>query len=132
ILLGGCNVQTVSSPEPSAPPAPAEAPTVKVVHPERKDVRRRIERPSFNIEAYERTALYAKLAGYVRKWNVDMGDPVRKDDILAELHIPELEVEVKQKDASVRQAVAEIKQAEAAVLRWQAELKHAEAQYERL
>src|SRR4029077_15824886 len=45
---------------------------------------------------------------------------------------PEMQVELKQKEASVRQASSEIKQAEAAVLRWQADLKHAEAQYERL
>src|SRR5207245_2844254 len=70
--------------------------------------------------------------GYVRKWNYDIGDSVRKDDVLAELHIPEMEVELKQKEASVRQAASEIKQAEAAVLRWQADLKRAETQYDRL
>src|SRR5207248_9528571 len=43
-----------------------------------------------------------------------------------------MEVELKQKQAAVRQASAEIKQAESAVLRAQAELKHAESQYERL
>jgi multidrug efflux pump subunit AcrA (membrane-fusion protein) len=90
---------------------------VKVVYPEKKDVRRPIERPGYNIEAYERTSLYAKIAGYVQKWNVDMGDSVRKDDILAELYIPEMEVELKQKEASVRQAASEIEQAEAAKLR---------------
>jgi RND family efflux transporter MFP subunit len=105
---------------------------VKVVHPEKKEVRRLIERPGFNIEAYERTPLYAKIAGYVQKWNVDMGDTVRKDEILAELYIPEMEVEIKQKQAAVRQASAEIKQAESAVLRAQAELRHAESQYQRL
>jgi RND family efflux transporter MFP subunit len=105
---------------------------VKVVHPEKKDVRRLIERPGYNIEAYERTALYAKIPGYVRKWNFDMGDSVRKDDILAELYIPEMDVEVRQKEAAIRQGVAEIKQAESAVARAQAELKHAESQYERL
>jgi RND family efflux transporter MFP subunit len=105
---------------------------VKVVHPEKKDVLRLIERPGFNIEAYERTALYAKIAGYVLKWNVDMGDSVHKDDILAELYIPEMEVELKQKNAAVRQASSEIGQAEAAELRAQAELKRAESQYVRL
>ena len=42
---------------------------MKVVHPEKKDVRRLIERPGYNIEAYERTPLYAKIAGYVLKWH---------------------------------------------------------------
>src|SRR5438105_15690649 len=57
---------------------------------------------------------------------------VHKDEVLSDLYIPEMEVELKQKQAAVRQASAEIKQAESAVLRAQAELKHAESQYERL
>src|SRR5260370_29167141 len=116
VLLGtvaGCNRPSAASPEQGAAP---KTPEVKVVKPEKKDVRRPIERPGFNIEAYERTPLYAKIAGYVRKWNVDIGDHVRKDDILAELYIPEMEVELKQKDAGVGQAAAEIKQADAAGL----------------
>src|SRR5205823_6518607 len=112
-----------------APPAP---PAVQVVHPAKKDVRRRIERPGYNVEAYERTLVYAKLPGYVRKWNADMGDRVRKDDVLAELSIPEMEVEFVQKKAAVRQAAAEIKQTEAAALRAHAELLRAKSQYERL
>jgi RND family efflux transporter MFP subunit len=43
-----------------------------------------------------------------------------------------MEVELRQKQAAVRQASSEIKQAEAAVLRAQAELKRAQSQYERL
>src|SRR5262249_40787539 len=86
----------------------------------------------YNVEAYERTALYAKIAGYVRKWNFDMGDSVHKDDLLAELYIPELEVELSQKEAAVGQAASEIKQSDAALLRAQFELERAKGQYERL
>src|SRR5439155_2953167 len=74
----------------------------------------------------------AKIPGYILKWNFDIGDSFNKNDVLAELYIPEMDVEVKQKEASIRQALSEIKQAESAVLRWQAELKHAESQYQRL
>ena len=132
VLLGmvsGCNRPSAASPEQAAAP---KTPEVKVVRPEKKDIRRPIERPGYNIEAYERTLVYAKIPGYVQKWNFDMGDRVHKGDILAELYIPEMDVEFKQKDAAVRQASSEIKQAEAAVLRWQADLKHASSQYERL
>jgi HlyD family secretion protein len=131
-LVTGCNRQATPSSDQAAKPSPSETPAVKIVHPEKKDVRRLIERPGYNIEAYERTPLYAKIAGYVRKWNSDIGDSVRKDDVLAEVYIPEMEVELKQKEASVRQALSEIKQAASAVLRGQAELKHAESQYQRL
>jgi HlyD family secretion protein len=132
VLLGwmpGCDRPSVALPDQGAAP---KVPEVKVVRPQKKDVRRPIERPGYNIEAYERTLVYAKVPGYVQKWNFDIGDRVHKGDLLAELYIPEMDVELKQKEAGVRQASSEIKQAEAAVLRWQADLKHAESQYERL
>jgi RND family efflux transporter MFP subunit len=131
-FAAGCNRPAAPSPNQANQPAPVEAPTVKVVHPERKDVRRPIERPGYNIEADEKTPLYAKIAGYVGKWNVDIGATVHKDDVLAELYIPEMEVELKQKEASVGQAAAEIKQADAAVVRARAEWARAKSQYERM
>jgi RND family efflux transporter MFP subunit len=131
-LAAGCNRQPTASSDKPAQAAPAGPAAVKVVHPERKDVRHPIERPGYNIEAYERTPIYAKIAGYVRKWNFDMGDAVRKGDILAELDIPEMDVELKQKQASILQAASEIKQAEADVLRTQAEERRAKSQYDRL
>src|SRR5579885_3146076 len=67
----------------------ADASAVKVVRPQKRDIRRLIERPGFNIEPYEQTPLYAKIAGYVRSWNFDIGDSVRKGDVLAEIYIPE-------------------------------------------
>jgi RND family efflux transporter MFP subunit len=131
-LTSGCNRPTPSPQERSAQASGVETPSVKVVKPEKKNVRRLIERPGYNIEAFERTPLYAKIPGYVLKWNFDIGDSVQKNEILAELYVPEMDVELKQKEASVRQAMSEIKQAESAVLRWQAELERAKAQYERL
>jgi multidrug efflux pump subunit AcrA (membrane-fusion protein) len=110
----------------------SEPPSVKVGHPEKRNVRRLIERPGYNIQAYERTLIYADIAGYVRKWNSDMGDNVHKDQVLAELYVPEMEVELKQKEAAIQQASSEIKLAEAAMLRSQAELKRALSQYQRL
>src|SRR5436309_963630 len=131
-LVAGCNRPAADSSDQAAGASPSGTPAVKVVRPEKKDVRRLIERPGFNIEAFERTPLYAKIAGYVLKWNVDIGDRVHKDDLLAELYIPEMEVELKQKEAAVRQAAAEIKQADAAVQRAEADEERAKSQYERL
>jgi RND family efflux transporter MFP subunit len=128
-MSSGCTRQQPASPVPEEA---LKTPEVKVVRPEKKNVRRSIERPGYNIEPYERTLVYAKIPGYVQKWNFDIGDRVHKGDILAELYIPEMDVELKQKEAAIRQATSEIKQAETAVLRWQADLKHAQSQYERL
>ncbi len=120
--------------QPAAPvdQAASKTPELKTVRPEKKDVRRLIERPGFNIEAYERTPLYARIAGYVKKWTADIGDRVHKDDVLAELVVPEMVVELKQKEASIRQASSEIEQAKAVVQRAEAEAERAKSQYERL
>jgi multidrug efflux pump subunit AcrA (membrane-fusion protein) len=95
-------------------------------------VRQPIEQPGFNIEAFQETPLYARLTGYVRKWNVDIGDHVRKDDVLAELAVPEMEVDLRQKEAAVRQAAAELGQARAAVLTAKAREDRTKSQYERM
>lgn len=131
VALLGCDRP---APAPSAtPPRPAaEGPAVRTVRPERKTVRHAIDQPGFNIEAFQETALYAKVSGYVAKWNVDMGDPVKKGDVLAELDVPEMVVEVKQKEASIRQAEAQVRQAKAAVLTAEARLGRSKSQYERL
>src|SRR5262249_22389392 len=121
-----------------APPAPVEepsgppAPKVTVVKPQRQTVRRNIERPGYNVEAYQRTRLYAKIPGYVREWKVDIGASVRKGQVLAVLDVPEMEVELLERKAAVRQAEAEVRQARAAAERARAEGRHTQSQDERL
>jgi RND family efflux transporter MFP subunit len=143
-LTSGCNRPSGSTSDQAATPAGAQTAEVKVVKPEKKDVRRLIERPGFNIEAYEHTLLYAKIAGYVQKWNFDMGARVKgpkydsggkliyPGDILAEIYIPELEVELDQQEAAIEEATSKIQQAKAAKLRAEAELKRADSQYQRM
>jgi multidrug efflux pump subunit AcrA (membrane-fusion protein) len=48
-----------------------------------------VGQPSF-VESYERTSVYPKITAYIAKWNADIGDKVRKGDVLAELFVPEL------------------------------------------
>ncbi len=99
---------------------------VVVVKPERRTLRRLIEQPA-QVLAYERTPLVARIAGYVQKVYVDIGDKVKGpeyDDqgkqvkagqVLAELWVPELEEELKQKRALVGQAQAQVAQAQASL-----------------
>ena len=67
------------------------------------------------LQAFETTAIHAKIAGYVKNWTVNIGAAVKKGQILAELSVPELDAELRQKQAAIEQAVAKHKQAEAAV-----------------
>ncbi len=131
--LPGCERPLASAPQPgTAPPQPAAEAAVQTVRPERKTVRHAIDQPGFNIEAFQETALYAKVPGYVARWSADIGKEVKKGDVLAELDVPEMVVEVQQKEASVRQAEAQVAQAKAAELTAQARLERAKSQYERL
>ena len=84
-----------------------------------------MEQPG-TVQAYEETHLFARVPGYVRKVNVDIGKLihgpkyddtgklVKNGDVLAELSVPEMEEEARQKQAMVRQADAEVEQADKA------------------
>src|SRR5205085_11917312 len=72
-MASGCNRPSAGSTNQAAAPGTPEVKVVRVMRPEKKDVRRLIERPGYNIEAYERTPLYAKIPAYVQKWNFDIG-----------------------------------------------------------
>jgi RND family efflux transporter MFP subunit len=96
VLLSGC---TRADPPDAA--AINLEPAVKVVHAARRDIVHTIEQPGV-IGAYERTALYAKVSGFVRKWYVDIGDRVKKDAVLAELSAPELVEQHRQMQAQVQ------------------------------
>ena len=69
--------------------------------------------------------LHAKVAGYIKKINVDIGDKVRTGEVLATLDIPELTAQVEGADAGVRQTQEEITRAKS-------EIQRAEANYQAL
>ena len=107
-VCAGCNSE-VATTSPKADQA-----RVAVVKPQRKTLRYTVEEPG-QIEGFEEAPLYAKLAAYVDKVNVDIGSAVKQGDVLAVLRIPELEREYEQKVAAVNQAKAAADQAQAAV-----------------
>ncbi len=74
---------------------------------------------------YQEVELHAKVAGYIRNINVDIGDRVHKGQVLAVLEIPELVAQLQAASASVRHSQAEIIQA-------QNEVSRAEADHEAL
>jgi multidrug efflux pump subunit AcrA (membrane-fusion protein) len=79
----------------------AKPPTVHLTEPKFRTIIRTVGQPSF-IEAYERTSIYPKLAGFIEKWNVDIGDKVKKNSVLAKLFIPELDEDYITKNETVK------------------------------
>ncbi len=72
---------------------------------------------------YQEVEIHAKVAGYVRKINVDIGDRVKSGEVLAVLEVPELNAQVSGAEAGVRHSSEEIVRARNEVAR--AEADHA-------
>ena len=66
---------------------------------------------------YQEVELHAKVSGYIRKINADIGDHVRTGQVLAILEVPELNAQVVGADAGVRHSRDEIARAEHEVAR---------------
>ena len=124
-ITGGPTNATARADVPASAAAP---PVVRVTaaKPTRATIRRVSEQPG-QIEAVETTPIFAKLGGYVGRVAVDIGDPVKAGQILAELHVPEAEADLRQKHAEVKQAEAGRAQAEAAIEVAQAGVESAQA-----
>lgn len=78
----------------------SDPPTVRVIQPSIRTIVRVVGQPSF-VQAYEHTSIYAKLPSYIEKWIVDIGDKVKKNDVLATLFMPELIEELQTKKGDV-------------------------------
>ena len=72
---------------------------------------------------YQEVELHAKVTGYIRNINVDIGDRVHKGQVLANLEVPELVAQEQAASAGVRHSQEEIFRAENDVVR--AESDHA-------
>lgn len=76
--------------------------------------------------------VHAKVAGYIRKIFVDVGDHVKEGQTIAELEIPELAAQLTGADAAVRAAQQQIRRADGELLRAQSTHAAAHAAYARL
>jgi RND family efflux transporter MFP subunit len=81
---------------------------------------------------YQNVELHAKVAGYIRTINVDIGDHVHQGQVLAVLEVPEMVAQVDEAKASVHHAEEEIQRAQSDVLRAQADSVAIHANADRL
>lgn len=85
---------------------------VNVVAAVAADTGRQLTLPS-TLSPYQRTFVYARANGFVRRWVVDIGARVHQGDLLAELDTPELKQQLDQAKAAVSQRAAALAQARA-------------------
>src|SRR5215468_2128482 len=87
---------------------------------------------SGEFKPFQDVDVHAKVAGYIRKIYVDVGDHVRDGQTLAVLEIPELTAQLSGADAAVRAAQQQIRRAEGELKRDQSTHAAAHAAYSRL
>jgi multidrug efflux pump subunit AcrA (membrane-fusion protein) len=63
--------------------------------------------------AFAAANVYARATGYIAKRQVDIGDRVKKGELLAELAVPEINDQISQNEATLKQLRAAQEQAEA-------------------
>src|SRR4029078_5385119 len=120
-VLPGCGEK-----EKTAVTSVSTPPAVRVVRPEVRRIVRTVGQPSF-VESYERTSIYPKVTGDIEKWYVDIGDNVKKGQVLADLFVPEIREDYGTKGATVQLTKKQIELAETVVKGSQATVKAADA-----
>ena len=100
IALCGCNHSAQQAAVPSNPIAP-------VVSASRATLANTLTVAGEFIP-YQEVELHAKVAGYIRSISVDIGDKVKRGEVLAVLDVSELQAQVQGAQAGVRQSQAEI------------------------
>src|SRR5215468_8252209 len=131
-----------SGPKPQAPAtqsgAPAQTPAVTVTTVESRELNRQVRLPG-ELQAYQDTAIYAKVPGFVEVINVDRGSVVRQGQLLARLRAPELDPQRGEAEAKVRAAQSQRVEAQSKVsgiraqrLEAEAKLAADEATYQRM
>jgi RND family efflux transporter MFP subunit len=71
------------------------------------------------IEAWSRAPIYARVSGYVQRWNVDIGARVKAGQVLAVIETPDLDQDLRQAQAQLAVARSNLALAESTAKRWQ-------------
>jgi RND family efflux transporter MFP subunit len=129
VLFSGCGGRDVGA---AAPENPAEsAAPVAVARIARHNLARELELAS-EFRPYQEIDLHAKVSGYLKTISVDVGDRVRKGQLLAELEIPEMAQDLAQASATVKRTALEVNRARGEMQRAEATLSFRKVSYERL
>jgi RND family efflux transporter MFP subunit len=100
-----------------------EAPPVEVIKVDLAPPTQMLMLPG-ETRGWHNSTIYARVSGYVQKWIADIGDKVKKDQVLATIDTPEL-------DAQLEAAQAQLKASEAEVTVKEADVEFAKTTFER-
>jgi membrane fusion protein, multidrug efflux system len=83
-------------------------PSVAVVLPDPKPLQATIDLPG-RLEAYNRAPIFARVSGYLKYWNADIGAKVKAGDVIAEIDAPDLDQQLLQARADLANQQASAK-----------------------
>lgn len=126
--LGGCGSSRTVAAAGTPPTGVSAVPVVKAA------------RQSFNqsivvtgeLTPFQEVEVMSKVAGYVRHMHVDVGDVVRKGQILAELEVPEMADDLTRASASIQRSKADLQRFEEELRRSQTAHELAHLTYSRM
>jgi RND family efflux transporter MFP subunit len=105
--------------------------TVGVTNVVKKTLSRRITLSS-ELVPFQEIDVYAKESGYVQKLNVDYGTHVKAGQVMAILEIPELEAQLEQDQAEIKNAINQVSRADHDLKRYDAQYNALHLEYTRL
>jgi RND family efflux transporter MFP subunit len=117
--------------DPNHPETGVNIPEAAVVRVERRPLGNTLTIAG-EFKPFQDVEVHAKVAGYIRNINVDVGDHVKEGQVLAVLEVPELAAELSGADAAVRRSQEEIRRAQSDVNRAQSAHAAAHSAYARL
>ncbi|MGA8655332.1 MAG: efflux RND transporter periplasmic adaptor subunit [Chthoniobacterales bacterium] len=79
--------------------------TVSLTHPARAPATVTLDLPG-QTQAYIQAPVFAQTSGYLKRWNFDIGSKVKEGDVLAEIDTPEVDQQLAQAQATLKQAQA--------------------------
>jgi membrane fusion protein (multidrug efflux system) len=91
-------------------------PTVAVALPDAKLLNATIDLPG-RLEAYYRAPIFARVSGYLKSWNADIGAKVKAGQVIAEIEAPDLDQQLLQARADLASQQASAKLSEATLTR---------------
>src|SRR5579871_2836000 len=106
VLMAGCSKTNVEA----NGGAPSEGPVVAVAQIKAANLSRTLTLTA-EFKPYQEVDVMAKVAGYIKEINVDIGDRVKQGDLLATLEVPEMADDLRRANANVDRAQAEVARA---------------------
>jgi len=77
-----------------------------------------------DVSAFIEAPIYARTNGYLKSWYTDIGTPVKKGQLLAEIETPEVDQQLRQARSDLETALANARIAATTDVRWKGLLEH--------